>query len=312
MPYVKADQQPKTPEFEEYQKAQRNLLEVQREEADEHRAAWERGEKITPIARYEPDARTNYEVGEGWRWGRLSTTENGIHYISHDTSQPGPRILVDPDIAQWIDYSSVPEDDVYLTGKRAARSFASTIKGMENAFDSKPFTPFPLLYDPLLANACLADGAIFAVNDFDTAFGIAYGDNGIYRDPAYRVPFKAGGWVAVYASEVMPSPFARGPYANLPSGPLRVLWVNGSGEWGYSEHRGDEGPTDLRAMNGELRRLIATIRPVKDIPGFQMPPEKSIAGVLEASAEEGWPLERLVALARGDIEVDNPAMRWWR
>jgi len=43
-----------------------------------------------------------------------------------------------------------------------------------------------------------------------------------------------------------------------------------------------------------------------------MIPEEYLKRALEWNAEEGWPLERLVALAQGDFEVDNPAMKYWR
>ncbi|RIH88896.1 hypothetical protein Mlute_00503 [Meiothermus luteus] len=187
---------------------------------------------------------------------------------------------------------------------------------MENKPDLEMLKPLTLVCGIGLTNVSIAQEAIFAAMDFEAAYQMVHGadeTDGIYEDPAYRVPFKAGNWVAVYSSQVVPSPFARGPYANIGFGPLRVLWVNGAGEWGYSEHSEDEGaPGNLKEMKGKLKKLIATIRPVKGIPGFQMPPQKSLDGVLEANAEQGWPLERLMALARGEIELDNPAMRWWR
>ena len=68
-------------------------------------------------------------------------------------------------------------------------------------------------------------------------------------------------------------------------------------------------------MNGNLEALRKSIRPVREIEGFEMIPEEYLKRALEClewNAEEGWPLERLVALARGDFEVDNPAMKYWR
>jgi len=65
-------------------------------------------------------------------------------------------------------------------------------------------------------------------------------------------------------------------------------------------------------MNGSLEALRKSIRPVREIEGFEMIPEEYLKRALEWNAEEGWPLERLVALAQGDFEVDNPAMKYWR
>ncbi|GIW24151.1 MAG: hypothetical protein KatS3mg069_0418 [Meiothermus sp.] len=188
---------------------------------------------------------------------------------------------------------------------------------MENKPDLEMLKPLNVIYEATAANVFIAKEGIYAaVKNFKIAHAMVFGadlDGGIYEDPAYEVPFKAGDWVAVYASRLEPSPYARGPYANVAPSPFRVLWVNGAGEWGYSEHhRGKGKPGNLEDMKGDLKKLIATIRPVKSIPGFQMPPKDDLDDALEVNEEQGWPLERLVALARGDIELDNPAMRWWR
>lgn len=112
------------------------------------------------------------------------------------------------------------------------------------------------------------------------------------------------------ATETHGSPFS-GPAANMGIGPLQILWVSGRGEWGFSAYRTGAPKTSLYQMKASLARLRAHIRPVRDIPGFRMPKEPLFSNLLEANEKEGWPLERLVALARGEVEVRNDAMQFW-
>lgn len=128
----------------------------------------------------------------------------------------------------------------------------------------------------------------------------------------FRVPDPraGGGWVAVMATETHGSPFG-GPAANMDFGPLQILWINGRGEWGYSGHWLTDDKTNLYRMRASLAKLWALIRPVREIPGFQMPKEPLFSNLLKSSEKRGWPLERLVALARGEIEVRNDAMQFW-
>ncbi len=123
-------------------------------------------------------------------------------------------------------------------------------------------------------------------------------------------PRAGGGWVAVMATETHASPFG-GPAANMDFGPLQILWINGRGEWGFSAHRHLDEKTSLFYMRASLARLRAHIRPVREIPGFRMPKEPLFSNLLKANEEDGWPLERLVALARGEVEVRNDAMQFW-
>ncbi len=94
-------------------------------------------------------------------------------------------------------------------------------------------------------------------------------------------------------------------------GPLQILWINGRGEWGFSAHWNTDQKTSLFDMWASLARLRAHIRPVQEIPGFRMPKEPLFSNLLKANEEDGWPLERLVALARGEVEVRNDAMQFW-
>ncbi|MCX7803422.1 MAG: hypothetical protein N2313_10410 [Meiothermus ruber] len=126
-------------------------------------------------------------------------------------------------------------------------------------------------------------------------------------DPSPRA---GGGWVAVMATETHGSPFG-GPAANMDFGPLQILWINGRGEWGFSAHRTSDYKTSLYWMDASLAKLRAHIRPVRDIPGFQMPKEPLFSNLLASNEKKGWPLERLVALARGEVEVRNDAMQFW-
>ncbi len=128
----------------------------------------------------------------------------------------------------------------------------------------------------------------------------------------FRVPDPraGGGWVAVMATETHASPFG-GPAANMDFGPLQILWINGRGEWGFSSHWMGDRKTSLYSMNASLAKLRAHIRPVREIPGFRMPEEPLFSNLLKANEEDGWPLERLVALARGEVEVRNDAMQFW-
>ena len=133
---------------------------------------------------------------------------------------------------------------------------------------------------------------------------------------AFRVPDPeaGGGWVAVLYTQAVAPPSIPGPWRNYGGGgigPKQILWVNGHGEWGYSEHHVDD-ESSLYDMNGSLEALRKSICPVREIEGFEMIPEEYLKRALEWNAEEGWPLERLVALAQGDFEVDNPAMKYWR
>ncbi|MGK0619566.1 hypothetical protein [Meiothermus cerbereus] len=140
-------------------------------------------------------------------------------------------------------------------------------------------------------------------------------DDGEPPNAAFRVPHPeaGGGWVAVLYTQTVAPPSIPGPWRNYGGGigPKRILWVNGRGEWGYSEHH-VAGKDSLYQMNGSLEALRKSIRPVREIEGFEMMPEKYLERALGWNAEEGWPLERLVALARGDFEVDNPAMKYWK
>ncbi len=43
----------------------------------------------------------------------LTATPEGVHYVSHDLSKPGPRLVMTPDIAPWIQYSQVAADDIF-------------------------------------------------------------------------------------------------------------------------------------------------------------------------------------------------------
>lgn len=104
-------------------------------------------------------------------------------------------------------------------------------------------------------------------------------------------PRAGGGWVAVMATETHASPFG-GPAANMDIGPLRILWINGRGEWGYSGHWLTDNKTSLYRLQASLARLRALIRPVREIPGFQMPKEPLFSNLLKSNEEEGWPVER--------------------
>ena len=269
------------------------------------------GRKLAPLGWYEPDTRGNYDVGEGWQWGRLTTTPNGIHYISHDTSKPGPRILVDPDIAQWIGYSEVAGDDTYLNDP-SFRHFAATMEGM----DREMMMPITYPYGATDINAVITFAASTHGLSLDQLRNGDWGPVNPFRDPRFDVPFRVpdpkagGGWVAVFASQVHASPYARGPYANIGNGPFRVLWVNGYGKWGYSSHP-ENTPEDLYSLGGSLSKLRATIRPIASFESFEMPPQKVFDNVLRSNAEEGWDMDRMVALARGDITVENPAFDYW-
>ncbi len=157
-----------------------------------------------------------------------------------------------------------------------------------------------------------------------TAFALLRaGSNGFrddHDDSVFDAPFRVpnpetgGGWVAVLYTQTVAPPSAPGPWRNYGGGgvgPKRILWVNERGEWGYSQHQPGTD-SSLRSMGGSPEALRKSIRPVREIEGFQMIPEKYLQSGLVGNAEAGWPLERLVALARGDIEVDSPAMQYWR
>ncbi|MER3481739.1 MAG: hypothetical protein C4327_15080, partial [Meiothermus sp.] len=79
METVKAGGRPTGPAGERYGRLMENLADLQRREAAEHAKAHMEGKKLAPLGWYEPDTRGNYDVGEGWQWGRLTTTPNGIH-----------------------------------------------------------------------------------------------------------------------------------------------------------------------------------------------------------------------------------------
>ncbi|PZA06495.1 MULTISPECIES: hypothetical protein [unclassified Meiothermus] len=296
IPWVKRGQTPPGRKGEKYRKALKELQSLQSEEAALHREAYERGEKLSSMAWYEPDTRGNYAPGEGWNWGRLTATENGIHYISSDLDEPGPQIVVGPAVSQWIGYSRVGAEDIYRKGAKP-RSFAQPAKleGMNE--ELKPFT-FP--YWATLINFTLANEVWYDL------YGASSG--GIdENDDAYDVPFRlanpdGGAWVAVFASDAF-IPSTPGPWRNVSYNPFQVLWVNERGQWGYSSY------DDLSALGGSLRKLREAIRPVSEFPEFKMPP--ALDAVLRANAEHGWPLERLVALARGEVTVDNPTLKLW-
>lgn len=127
-PYVKAGKKGSGREWRRYKAAMSQLKKLQQQEADFHEDAHRRGEKLAPVAWYEPDTRTNYAPDEDWAWGRIATTENGVHYISSDLHHPGPTIMVDPFIREYIQYSRVPQDDAYLSGQRKAYHFDPIMK----------------------------------------------------------------------------------------------------------------------------------------------------------------------------------------
>ncbi len=94
-------------------------------------------------------------------------------------------------------------------------------------------------------------------------------------------------------------PWVKNAAASLPK---RILWVDGNGRFGYCGYWGATS----------LNELPASIRPVDEIPGFVMPPKEKLDIALKANEEDGWPLERLMALARGEIEVDSLALKLWK
>jgi hypothetical protein len=293
------------------------LLENQNRENQAHREAYEQGRKLAPLGWYEPDTRTNYDVTSAWAEGRLSTTENGIHYVSYDTSKPGPKIRVDPFISQWIEYSQVPDDDVYISG---ARRYAATMGGM-----SKEMIP-PVTQTLYYAhtNREIATKALVARDPDYVDFMLERSanpdlplepgqidpwDEGPHGD-AFEVPFRlpdpnaGGGWVAFFSSQIIILPDSGGPWVNMAGSDItapQILWINGNGKLGYSRLKSLKNPPTLE-------QLRAQIQPIDEIEGFRMPPEDKLNQILEINAKSGWTMERLMALARGEIEVENPAL----
>jgi hypothetical protein len=201
---------------------------------------------------------------------------------------------------EWIPYYEPADDDVFY--EREVRRFAglATMEAMRD--ENKPLTitwyALDTGYTFLLSVASRSELE-------DESKGIA----------PFRVPNPetGGGWVAVLHTQTVAHPSVPGPWRNYGGGfgPKRMLWVNERGEWGYSEHHATE-KDNLYDMEGSLEALRKTIRPVREIEGFEMIPEKRLKEALEENAKAGWPLERLVALARGDFEVENPAMKYWK
>ncbi|MDW8443741.1 MAG: hypothetical protein RML45_05115 [Acetobacteraceae bacterium] len=101
------------PDWEEAQAAIRELKHLEQQEAAAHARRYRRGEVLTPVAWYEVDARANYRPDDAWAWGRLTATPEGVHYISHQLDKGGPRLVVSPDIAPWIQYSTIAPGDKY-------------------------------------------------------------------------------------------------------------------------------------------------------------------------------------------------------
>ncbi|MCS7068245.1 MAG: hypothetical protein NZN28_06395 [Meiothermus sp.] len=54
-----------------------------------------------------------FSTCQDWAWGRLTADPEGVHYISHQVDKGGPRLVVSPDIAPWIQYSTIAPGDKY-------------------------------------------------------------------------------------------------------------------------------------------------------------------------------------------------------
>lgn len=112
-----------------------------------------------------------------------------------------------------------------------------------------------------------------------------------FDDPAYEVPLVLDGWVLAGLTI----------YTETRSGGYDVLyWLNAQGELGLSYQGGNFYSPDHYSLTG----LRASIEPAP--ADRELPPEIEAANV-----EAGWPRERLLALARGEIQVDNPAWQWY-
>lgn len=112
-----------------------------------------------------------------------------------------------------------------------------------------------------------------------------------FDDPAYRVPLALDGWVLAGLTS----------YSETRSGGSMLLyWLDAQGQLWVSYQGGTYFSTDHFSLTG----LRASIGPAPT--SWELPPE-----ITAANAEEGWPRERLLALARGEIRVDNPALQWY-
>ncbi len=163
----------------------------------------------------------------------------------------------------------------------------------------------------VVSSTCMA-GHWFALDGYVKLHGKKVWDSSqpeykVYENlqdvPGAMAPFKVGPWVTVMQTSIFVGPGAA-PWVNNVAGTTtpRFLWVDGNGKFGYSEFR------EVNSLN----ELLATIRPVDEIPGFVMVPKDKLEIGLRANEERGWPLERLMALARGEIEVDSLALNLWK
>ncbi|MDW8443740.1 MAG: hypothetical protein RML45_05110 [Acetobacteraceae bacterium] len=75
-----------------------------------------------------------------------------------------------------------------------------------------------------------------------------------------------------------------------------IYWMDGRGRLGLSNLTARFHWEDIASRSGLLRSIRPD--PSLTLPEHAMP----------TNAEEGWPQERLLALARGELQVDNPTL----
>ncbi|MCS7068244.1 MAG: hypothetical protein NZN28_06390 [Meiothermus sp.] len=107
-----------------------------------------------------------------------------------------------------------------------------------------------------------------------------------FNDPAYLVPLALDGWVAVW-----------GLVSRTPSGMETVIyWMDGQGRLGLSN-------LTARLHWEEIVSRSSLLRSIRPDPGLALPEH-----AMPTNAERGWPQERLLALARGELQVENPTL----
>ncbi|GEM88377.1 hypothetical protein [Meiothermus granaticius] len=112
-----------------------------------------------------------------------------------------------------------------------------------------------------------------------------------FDGPAYQVPLVLDGWVLAGLTN----------YTETRTGGTMLLyWLDTQGQLGVSYQGGNNYSPKHRSPTG----LRASIKPAPT--DWELPPE-----IAAANAEADWPRERLLALARGEIHVDNPALQWY-
>lgn len=83
-------------------------------------------------------------------------------------------------------------------------------------------------------------------------------------------------------------------------GSMVLYWLDAQGQFGVSYQGGNNYSPKHHSLTG----LRASIGPAPT--SWEIPTE-----IAAANEKAGWPRERLLALARGEIRVDNPAWQWY-